>query len=68
MVRPQNQGQTDRHYTCTGNSKYGSGDRSEYAVITDDNFLTVYGYVPRSPIERTLMSEQILAKDRQRGR
>jgi len=57
-----------RHLTCTGNSRYGSGDGSEYASITEDDFKKHFGYIPRSDRERFLMAEQLLARDRRGNR
>lgn len=57
------------HYTCTGNRRYGSGNGSEYAIITDTDIRRYFGYTPRSEIERIILREQLLARDRPlRGR
>jgi hypothetical protein len=56
------------HYTCTGNSKYGSGDDSEYAQITDEQYFEVYGVYPsRDPVANYLQKENLLAHDRPSG-
>ena len=56
------------HYTCTGNSKYGSGDGSENATITDADLEAYFGYVPSDPTARYIMGEQLLAHDRPQPR
>lgn len=53
----------DEHYTCTGNKKYGSGNGSGGAMISNKILFKKFGQYPQNNLDRIIMCERLLAMD-----